>query len=108
MQSLKFILQPIVENSIIHGIGEDEKTVRINILVREVHSILHISISDDGMGFDTDEADIRPGRSRLSGIGIKNVDERIKLNFGEMYGISISSNEGEGTKVSLRLPKLME
>lgn len=104
---LKFILQPIVENSIIHGTDEDERTVNIKISVYSREDILIINISDDGKGFDTGDLNPKGGKNKLSGIGIENVDERIKLNFGEAYGLSTKSRQGEGTVTEIVLPLIL-
>lgn len=104
---LKFILQPIVENSIIHGIDEDEKPVSIKITVKNIDAMMLIKISDDGKGFDLGGMKSKTGKNKLSGIGISNVDERIKLNFGDEYGLITKSKQGEGTVTDIVLPLIL-
>jgi len=102
----KIILQPIVENAIYHGIREIENTGFILIKAEITESHLQITVSDNGIGFDTQILYSKDtGRTeKNSGVGIENVNQRIKLYFGEPYGIQIDSEIGKGTKVVLRLP----
>ncbi len=101
---IKFILQPIVENSIIHGIDDDERTVNINISARSMEDLLLIEIADDGKGFNPESIDNRTSKNKLSGIGIDNVNERIRLNFGDGFGLTTKSRRGEGTVTEIILP----
>jgi two-component system sensor histidine kinase YesM len=109
----KLILQPIIENAIFHGIEPKKQkgSIRIDGAVRDAE--LQIEIFDDGIGMDSQTvANILKGNqpqasNRLSGIGIKNVDERLKLSFGPQYGLSIKSAPGIGTVVTLILPKIL-
>lgn len=103
---LKFILQPIVENSIIHGIEDENSRIEIRVIVRKVDECLHITVEDNGKGFDIAETDYIRKNKRLSGIGINNVDERIKINYGDEYGLQVESKPGLGTKAFIRLPYL--
>lgn len=101
---IKFILQPIVENSIIHGIDDDERTVNINISARSMEDLLLIEIADDGKGFNPESIDNSTSKNKLSGIGIDNVNERIRLNFGDGFGLTTKSRRGEGTVTDIILP----
>ena len=103
---LKFILQPIVENSIIHGIEDENSVIEIRVIVRKQDECLHITVEDNGRGFDMTETDFVRKNKRLSGIGITNVDERIKINYGDEYGLKVESRPGLGTNVLIRLPYL--
>lgn len=110
---LKFLLQPIVENCIIHGFYENGRQVDIRIKCFKTEEFMRVSILDNGRGFDPenmnqaeDEADARKGK--LTSIGIANVRERVRLNYGEAYGLQINSKIGEGTEVTLNLPLLKE
>lgn len=109
-KTLKFILQPIVENSIIHGIRQDDSLLNINIKLSAEDEHLLFEVSDDGKGFDiTQMARGNEGKDiRLSGIGINNVIDRIRINYGEPYGVEIISQLDKGTQVKLRIPKLRE
>lgn len=112
---IKILLQPIVENAIYHGIkklpGEGLIEIRVT---QEPHidgekDYMHIEIEDNGMGMNHETVkrlltgEINP-ESRGSGVGVHNVDQRIKLYYGESYGLDIQSEEFEGTIITLRLP----
>ena len=106
-KTLKFILQPIVENAVIHGNREDESLVTIVLSIEEEETGILITIADDGKGFDQNQADRKESKDkRLSGISTKNVAERIRLHFGDAYGLEITSTPGVGTQVKLHIPKL--
>ena len=106
----KIILQPLVENSIMHGIleREDELEGIIRIHFEEEESGILITIEDNGVGMDKDKINAilqsdAPLPSR--GYGIKNIHERLKLFFGPEYGLSFCSVPGQGTSVYIPLPK---
>ncbi|MEG0085407.1 MAG: histidine kinase [Niameybacter sp.] len=108
-KTLKFILQPIVENAIIHGIRSDERILNINITLKEVEDGLCFAVEDDGKGFDMSQMECNEHKDiRLSGIGINNVVDRIRINFGEPYDVEIQSEVGRGTSVKLHIPKMGE
>jgi two-component system sensor histidine kinase YesM len=103
----KFILQPIVENSILHAGGEGGRRVGISVEGFQDGSSLRIRIKDDGRGFNMDELYARKtAHSKLSGIGISNVNERIKIHFGPSYGLELHSMINEGTEIIISLPIL--
>lgn len=105
---LKFLLQPIIENSIKHGFSEMEKDGIIKIQGRINEDLLEIRVIDNGTGFSGDPLD-KTGQddTHLSnGIGLFNISERIRLHFGEKFSMIIKSAEGSGTTVVLRLPVL--
>ena len=103
-QILKFSLQPFVENSILHGASDGK--IGISVSAKELAGgTLEIRIQDDGIGFDTGnvpEAQKTP--QRFHSIGIHNVSERIKMYYGDHYGVDIQSCPGKGTLVILTLP----
>ncbi|ENH98017.1 multi-sensor signal transduction histidine kinase [Gracilibacillus halophilus YIM-C55.5] len=117
---LKFILQPIVENSIYHGIKERRGLGMIEIQAERKQGMLHFIIRDDGVGMNQDqlkemqlalkEAVNRtenPENTRdKKGYGLLNVQARIELTFGDSYGMNVNSEEGKGTTVELWLPLL--
>lgn len=108
---LKLILQPIVENAIFHGFEnfEDNGIIRIDAEV-DSDSKLVIHVFDNGAGMDTENLNsifaIENSKKKFSGIGIKNIQERIKLYFGAAYGISFYSKLGKGTEVTITLPAI--
>lgn len=111
---LRFILQPFVENSIFHGYDQIDGGARIELRAqadREVGTLV-ITITDNGKGMDADMlAALARGeapRSRFSGIGIRNVMERVRLAFGEPFGVYFESEVGEGTTARIILPLMEE
>lgn len=109
---LKLTLQPLVENSIQHGLRGFRSRGSIRISGGVSEGVVRITVEDDGrgMGFEEAEALLSPGRDggaegvREGSFGLRNVGERIKLQFGPGYGISISSAPGMGTRVTVSLP----
>lgn len=113
----KMILQPIVENAIYHGIERKIDSGVINIIIEATRTRLIINIIDDGVGFEQNKLDAlneklalarfssdnEPKRQR-TGIGLTNVNNRIKMLFGEEYGVRISSSLGVGTDAEITLP----
>lgn len=99
---IKFMLQPIVENAIIHGIDENKENQKIIIRVQEKGEDVLIYVIDNGKGFNSEE---KVRENKLSGVGWNNVDERIKLIFGNNYGATIKSEIGKGTTVKILIPK---
>lgn len=111
----KLILQPIVENSILHGFADRENGT-VMVLVSEVQAEpepkLVIIVQDDGAGMTREQVErlnecrITQGQAdeRKGNIGYFNVDGIIRLNYGEAYGLRVESNEGEGTKVYMVMP----
>lgn len=98
----KLILQPIVENAIYHGIREINRPGQINIRILDQAQFVLIEIEDNGVGF---EAVKQKSQLPGSGIGLTNVDQRLRLHFGQAYHMDIQSELGVYTKVSLYLPK---
>ena len=98
-----FSIQPIVENAIIHGIEPKAGKGTIWISASRVGDDVICMVKDDGVGLEEDKLD-DGGKKHVSGIGIRNVDERIKMHFGADYGIVCESIPGIYTKVKLRLP----
>lgn len=103
----KLILQPFIENAFFHAFNE-KKEGFVQILVSQKHGSLVCEIVDNGDGMeikgDHTKEDIKEKRHLFSGIGIRNVHERIQMIYGEEYGVEITSNKGEGTKVKVELP----
>lgn len=105
----KFLLQPILENAIIHGIGPKKGQGQIEIKGYLYEDKLNFIITDDGVGMSEETIDkileAKNGSSdRFSGLGIKNVQERIKLFFGDKYGLCIESRPNHFTTVEISLP----
>lgn len=126
LEVLKMSLQPIVENSVKHGwAGDSEETENrvISIEIAEQSGFIVIAISDNGGGMpperlralnesinEEEQASVSstgPGGRRAGGIGLRNVHQRLKLFYGEEYGLEIQSEAGEGTTVFMTLPKVL-
>lgn len=105
---LKLILQPLVENSIIHGILEkDQESGVIQISGELDAGTIRLCVSDDGVGMPPEKAArmlIDVSTDEHHGYGVKNIHERIQLNYGKKYGLSYQSEPGKGTKVTITLP----
>ena len=111
---IRFILQPIVENAVLHGLSGTNPAQMgvLEICVSVQEDALEIKIRDNGTGMDSQKtaeltryinsADIREDSSKS--IGIRNVNQRIKLACGEQYGVTIESCPGAGSCFTIRLP----
>lgn len=103
-----FILQPIVENAIFYSLKED-KVCHIRIKSYMDQGNLCVSVKDDGVGMDAEKISTVLNKDmNINKVGIKNVNERLKLNFGDVYGLKIISEEGRGTEVILVMPSTTE
>ena len=101
----KLILQPLAENSVMHGSSDDGSVMEIQITLWEENGRIVIELNDDGKGFEITQESLVPHKERRK-IGISNVNDRIQLNFGREYGLHIDSHPGEGTTCTLTLPRL--
>ena len=112
LYTLKLIVQPILENAIYHGMASAEDDGRICVRAFREGESLVIDIEDNGLGMRPEVAaslldEDRPEvRTSGSGTGVRNVHRRIRLTFGEGYGLTIMSEPDEGTLVRIRLPAL--
>lgn len=106
-KTVKIVLQPILENAIHHGIEKSVDHGHIKIEVRDHGDQILMRVSDNGLGMPPEVLskifEINPSRS--SGIGVKNVHQRIQLYFGKQYGLEIKSELEVGTTVDVWLPK---
>lgn len=104
-QIMKLILQPIVENAIKHGISGMEEKGHISVKARCEGEFIYFEVIDDGLGFEVEKGYTPKYSMSSSGYGIKNVDERIKLEYGEDCGVTVESKPNNGTKVTLKIRK---
>lgn len=110
---LKLLLQPLVENAIYHGMEFMDGDGEIRVRAFREEDSLWFEISDNGLGMTGEQVEgllsekpqVRSGRG--SGIGVKNVNERIELYFGKPYGLIIESEPDEGTVIRIHLPVKM-
>jgi two-component system sensor histidine kinase YesM len=100
----KMILQPIIENAYLHAFPEEDSGL-IQIFSRVSKEGLKIEIIDTGIGFNEEHPTSTANHfEHYSGIGLDNIDQRIKLLYGEKYGLTVESRINEGTTVRLLLP----
>ena len=102
---LKIIIQPIVENAIKHGIGRKNGPGEITVTGKRDGDLLRFKVTDDGVGIDLrhNVIDQLPYTIAGGGYGLRNVDERIKLEYGQQYGIEFFSEMGRGTAVTINI-----
>ncbi|MFI3238685.1 MAG: sensor histidine kinase [Lachnospiraceae bacterium] len=106
----KITLQPIIENAIYHGLNRMIDEGEINIAIYEEENDIVMTVEDNGVGMEAEKCEeilLREDKDKI-GIGIKNVHDRIRIYFGETYGLTIESELDEGTKVTIRMPKIEE
>lgn len=111
---LHLLLQPIVENAIIHAFREIEKEGLLTITIEQQQGNILIIVTDNGAGMTEQQAkellqsSESQDKKRYSHIGISNVNQRIKLHYGEEYGLSIHSSVGNGTQIKIVYPDIRE
>ena len=104
--TLKLILQPFVENSLLHGLHPLKSHINIIVSVQAEDSELVWKVMDDGVGIPAGQIPDMDGGEASAGYGIANVHRRIRMYFGEKFGVTIMSEEGIGTAVMIRTPLL--
>ena len=106
----KITLQPIIENAIAHGLDLLVEPGHIEIEVCSDGEDILFRVIDDGIGMSREQVEnlLKKGPSDRTGIGIKNVNDRLRIYFGPQYGISIESVPDEGTTVTIRMPRVPE
>jgi len=99
-------VQPLVENAVRHGLEGRPGPGHVTIVARDVGAEAHISVEDDGVGVDPDAVRrTLAGQPDGDGVGLGNVDERLRQVYGDEYGLVVETAPGAGTKVSMRVPK---
>lgn len=108
----RMLIQPIVENSIVHGLAGEKGMVRVYAIIDTEE--VSVVVEDNGKGMDKETVenlmesfykDDVKGSGEIEHVALKNIQKRIRMVCGEKYGINIESVPGEGTKVSVRLPR---
>ena len=105
----KMVLQPFVENAFFHAFPEGKGGL-IQVFARKKGDMLVFEIVDNGVGMSKEQLELvqrnekRGGKEHLTGIGINNVDGRLKLLYGDKFGVKIQSQEGKGTKAVVLMP----
>lgn len=104
----KITIQPFIENAIYHGLDRMVDEGEIKIGVCRSGNDIDIIVKDNGLGMTEEQCKkiLEKGRSDSKGIGVKNVDDRLKIYFGNEYGITIESELDVGTTVTIKIPKI--
>jgi two-component system sensor histidine kinase YesM len=103
----KLTLQPLVENAIHYALEPKIDSCRISIYSIVNKETIKLIVEDDGPGMESAFIEkLKKGevKTRGQGVGLSNIDDRIKLSYGEKYGVSIESEHNKGTKVIIVLP----
>ncbi len=109
-QILKLTLQPLIENSLYHGIKMLRARGKITVIGKLNKEEICFHVIDNGIGMDEAELDAlrreieTPGGRQSNGFGLANVNKRIKLTYGNEYGLEIQSKKGEGTSITIKIP----
>ncbi|WP_030454136.1 sensor histidine kinase [Herbidospora cretacea] len=99
-------IQPLVENAVRHGLESKPGVGRISIVAEDAGSECSITVEDDGLGMDPEHLRrVLAGEERATGVGLANVDERLRQVYGDEFGLVVETGKGAGTKVSMRMPK---
>ena len=108
LYTIKLLLQPLVENAIVHGIENSTEDGFISIEGRIADGMVRIAVRDNGIGFDATDWMRRLERDegKAKSFALLNIHKRIHLHFGERYGIELHSEIGKGTVATLNLPIL--
>ena len=106
----KITLQPIIENAINHGLDLMVEEGRIDVTVRRDGEDILFLVQDNGVGMSPEQVAsiLDRGPTDRTGIGIKNVNDRLKIYFGKNYGLRITSELDVGTSVEIRMPRIQE
>lgn len=109
--TVKLILQPLLENAINYGVSSMDDCGEILVTGRRKEGMIVLAVEDNGLGMSAEEAalvltDSNRVHKKGSGVGLVNVNNRIKILFGKEYGLTVESEPDEGTKVSIRIPEI--
>lgn len=109
----KFTIQPILENSINHGLRKGSYDNHIKISISNINEYIEINVEDNGNGMSEDainkiQEGLKKNIQKTNSIGLMNINNRLKLKFGDEYGIYINSRINEGTTVTVKIPLLGE
>ena len=110
---LPLIIQPLVENAVVHGMENISRKVTVSVKIMEFKNEIWIKVHDNGSGIEVSELiaikeKINSMNMSSKNIGLVNVNKRIKLYYGEQYGLEIESVENVYTCVTLKIPKIVE
>ncbi len=107
---VKITLQPLIENAIYHGIEPLVDEGEIVISAKSDGDCILLSVSDNGVGMTAEQITqvLGKARSDSGGIGVRNVNDRIRIYFGEEYGLKVDSEPDVGTTITVKIPKVTE
>ncbi len=107
LRTIKLLLQPLVENALIHGLGPYKGEGQIQITARRQESVVLFTVYDDGLGVNPDEMNhiLKEDKISKEGYGIRNVNSRIQICYGEQFGLEYLKVE-KGTKVQITIPAI--
>lgn len=108
---VKMSMQPLIENAILHGIVPNGTYGEVRVSARETETELYISVEDNGIGIDKEEfikVVTAKNKNAMSGVGIINVDERMRMTYGEEYGLIYEGEKGKFARVTIHIPKEWE
>lgn len=108
---VKMSMQPLIENAILHGIVPNGTYGEVRVSARETETELYISVEDNGIGIDKEEfikVVTAKNKNAMSGVGIVNVDERMRMTYGEEYGLIYEGEKGKFARVTIHIPKEWE
>ena len=101
-----FVLQPLVENAVHHGLEPSGRPGHLEITIMDADNDAEVSVEDDGVGAEPGQ--IRralAGTGDEEGVGLHNVDERLRTVFGDESRLTVETAPGAGTRVTVRIPK---
>ncbi|MNN60493.1 Sensor histidine kinase YpdA [compost metagenome] len=104
------IIQPLVENSVVHGLENKEGTVHVKVSVKLIDNEIQVNVLDDGAGMSQQRLSelqvviAQAEEEQRSRIGMRNVHQRLVLYYGEQHGLNITSEEGKGTEIAFSIP----
>ncbi|MDR2940133.1 MAG: histidine kinase [Clostridiales bacterium] len=107
-------IQPLVENALIHGLKNKLGDKKVIVMAEQIGESLSLSIEDNGLGMDAEEMSKKlqsandDALKQNRGIGLRNINARVKLLYGEVFGISVRSGAGLGSTVTLTIPVIGE
>ena len=100
-------IQPLVENALTHGLKNARGEKRVTVRAHKWEENLRIVVEDNGVGIRPQRMEelLQPHTEQETSIGLSNIDSRMKMLYGEAYGVTIESEEGKGTRVYLVIPR---
>ncbi|WP_068502759.1 cache domain-containing sensor histidine kinase [Paenibacillus kribbensis] len=109
---LKFLLQPLIENALVHGLSNIDRPGEIKLSIKECNNQLLVQVIDNGMGISNERLssihEILAGKNENNHIGLRSVQERIQMYYGSEYGLQILSMEGSGTTMEIIMPLITD